>query len=265
MQNDMGNTRIQDSKTGNIMGLREGFIPVGMEEHGGIMYIASVNKDGIGEVGTIPCPVIKYKPQDRKSVEKRIDFKWAKENDESNPILLFDENLNPEEIFIINIKNENCDELTNGYRRKFTDVISSLTKRKLYIPHLIAKTSKSEKDITPTSALNMSMFNETEDNDYWIKFDNSDFSPVDLEVMNHPVEKSLENQDNNVNHVSFYSYPKIQPGKLLLKFTKENIDSFSLAPNGNSTKKGQAKKYPVLEYIEDSDGNREFYSTLYGV
>ena len=45
LQNDMGNTRIQDSKTGNIMGLREGFIPVGMEEHGGIMYIASVNKE----------------------------------------------------------------------------------------------------------------------------------------------------------------------------------------------------------------------------
>ena len=42
------------------MGLREGFTPVGLEEHGGIMYIASVNKDGVGEIGTIPSPIIKY-------------------------------------------------------------------------------------------------------------------------------------------------------------------------------------------------------------
>ena len=32
LQNDMGNARIQDKKTGNIMGLREGFIPVGIKE-----------------------------------------------------------------------------------------------------------------------------------------------------------------------------------------------------------------------------------------
>lgn len=64
MQNDMGNTKIQDSKTGNIMGLRQGFIPVGLKEHGGIMYIASVKKgkDGneIGELGTIPSPVMRF-------------------------------------------------------------------------------------------------------------------------------------------------------------------------------------------------------------
>jgi hypothetical protein len=39
----MGNTMIQDSTTGNIMGLRDGFVPVGMKEYGGILYIASYN------------------------------------------------------------------------------------------------------------------------------------------------------------------------------------------------------------------------------
>ena len=58
LQNDMGNTLIQDSKTGHIMGLSEGFIPVGLKEHGGIMYIASVNKEGKGEIGTIPSPIL---------------------------------------------------------------------------------------------------------------------------------------------------------------------------------------------------------------
>ena len=59
LQNDMGNTLIQDSKTGHIMGLSEGFVPVGLKEHGGIMYVISANKEGVGEIGTIPSPILK--------------------------------------------------------------------------------------------------------------------------------------------------------------------------------------------------------------
>ena len=78
LQNDMGNTRIQDAKTGNIMGLREGFIPLGIKEHGGIMYIASINKEGKGEIGTIPSPVIKY--NQKKSIKPK-DFTYQSENE----------------------------------------------------------------------------------------------------------------------------------------------------------------------------------------
>jgi hypothetical protein len=43
------------------MGLRDGFIPVGMKEHGGIMYIASYNpKTKESELGSIPSPVFDY-------------------------------------------------------------------------------------------------------------------------------------------------------------------------------------------------------------
>lgn len=57
----MGNTMIQDSITGNIMGLRDGFVPVGMKEYGGILYIASFNpQTQEGQLGTIPSPVINY-------------------------------------------------------------------------------------------------------------------------------------------------------------------------------------------------------------
>ena len=77
LQNDMGNTRIQDSATGNIMGLSPGFIPVGMKEHGGIMYIASVNKDGEGEIGTIPSPIIRdfYKGKQQIVINKSLSNK----------------------------------------------------------------------------------------------------------------------------------------------------------------------------------------------
>ena len=48
----MGNTLIQDSITGNIMSLSDGFIPLGMKEHGGVLYIASYNPDTKeGELG----------------------------------------------------------------------------------------------------------------------------------------------------------------------------------------------------------------------
>lgn len=68
LQNDMGNTRIQDSATGNIMSLSPGFIPVGIKEHGGIMYIASINKDGQGEIGTIPSPIIRNFYKDKQNL-----------------------------------------------------------------------------------------------------------------------------------------------------------------------------------------------------
>jgi hypothetical protein len=68
LQNDMGNTLIQDSATGNIMGLTPGFIPTGLKEHGGIMYITSVNKDGVGEIGTIPSPIIRDYYKGKKSL-----------------------------------------------------------------------------------------------------------------------------------------------------------------------------------------------------
>lgn len=61
LQNDMGNTLIQDATTGYVMGLNSGFIPVGMKEHGGILYIASYNPDTEeGELGSIPSPIFEY-------------------------------------------------------------------------------------------------------------------------------------------------------------------------------------------------------------
>ena len=66
MQNDMGNTKLiyqqtddDGNKTGDVVdvALSEGFVPVGMKEHGGILYIASYNKaENKGEIGTFPSP-----------------------------------------------------------------------------------------------------------------------------------------------------------------------------------------------------------------
>lgn len=61
LQNDMGNTRIQDRITGSIMGLKEGFVPMAMKEHGGVLYIASYNPNTkSSELGSIPSPLFDY-------------------------------------------------------------------------------------------------------------------------------------------------------------------------------------------------------------
>lgn len=55
LQNDMGNGRI------NKVRLDEGYIPVGIKEHGGIIYIASYNPENKkGQVGSFPYPKVEW-------------------------------------------------------------------------------------------------------------------------------------------------------------------------------------------------------------
>ena len=83
MQNDMGNTKLiyqqtddDGNKTGDVVdvALSEGFVPVGMKEHGGILYIASYNKaKGKGEIGTFPSP--EYNTESTlKVLDSNFDF-----------------------------------------------------------------------------------------------------------------------------------------------------------------------------------------------
>lgn len=118
LQNDMGNTKIQDAKTGNIMGLREGFIPLGIKEHGGIMYIASINKEGKGEIGTIPSPVIKY---NQKKYIKPQDFTYQSENEiytsKSELFKLIDDDkVNTGEKFVVVLDTPNTQTISFLYR-----------------------------------------------------------------------------------------------------------------------------------------------------
>ena len=51
LQNDMGNARVESAY------LPEGYIPIGMKEYGGIIYIASYNPiTKKGQVGSFPSP-----------------------------------------------------------------------------------------------------------------------------------------------------------------------------------------------------------------
>lgn len=67
LQNDMGNVKIDAE-------LPAGYVPVGMKEHGGIIYVAAYNPEtGKGQVGSFPSP-----KQMIKSAE------WSVNNNDSN-------------------------------------------------------------------------------------------------------------------------------------------------------------------------------------
>lgn len=111
LQNDMGNTKIQDANTGNIMGLREGFVPIGMKEHGGVLYIASVNKEGEGEIGTIPSPIIRDFLKDRETIT------YTPAEDLTNDkVIRISNKLYPGEKFLMSLKiTSNGQDVFNKY------------------------------------------------------------------------------------------------------------------------------------------------------
>lgn len=69
LQNDMGNSCI------NRVRLDEGYIPTGIAEHGGIIYVASYNpKTNYGQIGSFPYPKVNYYPDD---FENDNETNWA--------------------------------------------------------------------------------------------------------------------------------------------------------------------------------------------
>ena len=95
LQNDMGNSRIQDRITGSIMGLKEGFIPLAMKEHGGVLYIASYNpQTRTSELGSIPSPLFDY-------------TSYIPSDDTDCGVALLDDNYTtPESPIILNLDND---------------------------------------------------------------------------------------------------------------------------------------------------------------
>ena len=75
LQNDVGNIKIQYTENNEYkyVQLKDGFIPIGIKEYGGIIYIASYNpKTNKGELGSFPSP------------ETSSDIRLLKANEDEN-------------------------------------------------------------------------------------------------------------------------------------------------------------------------------------
>jgi hypothetical protein len=67
LQNDMGNYKLKDCQ------LKSNYIPIGLKEYAGILYIVSYNPlDESVEIGTYPSPEIKT-PSSYDGVKKKLD------------------------------------------------------------------------------------------------------------------------------------------------------------------------------------------------
>lgn len=69
-QNDMGNARVHNAR------LKPGFIPLGVKEHGGVIYVASHNPlTGDSELGSFPSPERNHNYDSKnKTIEQKIDW-----------------------------------------------------------------------------------------------------------------------------------------------------------------------------------------------
>ena len=69
LQNDMGNAKVGTAY------LPQGYVPVGMKEHGGIIYVASHNPEtGRGQIGCFPSPQELWSDEDGEIAEIEINF-----------------------------------------------------------------------------------------------------------------------------------------------------------------------------------------------
>lgn len=251
LQNDMGNTLIQDSKTGHIMGLSEGFVPVGLKEHGGIMYIASVNKDGVGEIGTIPSPVLtlSLRAVDMDAVNDTLV-------NELGPVsigaFISEKKIYPGEKFlpILNLQRESVNTeffiySANGYQDflKDKDLIShaglnaykGLYKMQLYSVYNSTNTELTHVYDKPLDVIPAQGKKDTwTDPLYW--FIDGNWADIDI-------------QQTYLNK-GFLSYPgNIPPGKLLIKASLEQIDFFRPIKS-SQTAAGKQKKSTLAPYVE---------------
>lgn len=253
----MGNTLIQDSKTGHIMGLSEGFVPVGLKEHGGIMYIASVNKDGKGEIGTIPSPILILSPD--SEIVSNTDKPLVHENGPESKLTVLNNNkIGPGEKFLIglNFNIPDLDEFVTWYNKPmltyFIDdetIVRGVYNIKLYTIYntnsvcLDKLTSKPQSYWCDDNGLKKQKTSK-----YWF-IPNSDISNIDV----------------NRTYIdrAFKTYPGNLPaGRLAIKVELENIDSFSLMKSiqtqgvnaGEATLAPRVTKNADGEYILDFPG-----------
>lgn len=276
LQNDMGNTLIQDSTTGNIMQLREGFIPVGMKEHGGILYIASVNKDGEGELGTIPSPIITW------------DFK-TNNNDTEIPLVVVDgsdkkekknytisNKIYPGELYtvVLNLGDSQWDEklyytcqepVYTFYERSYSKIkpnpeklllITTAKNKGYYKINLISNNDYNNYLLSPNPKqkyyINSSEIEESEkayQSNYW-------FIPkIQLgdKTINEKYMRSME---------AYNVYPATIPGgKLTLSVERETIDEFQLVPRAGGIALTQGESYLPYTYgTKDAFGDPIYYT-----
>ena len=265
LQNDMGNTNLTYyprtweaiesendtatdyrevvSKIREKVKLKEGYIPIGMKEHGDIIYIVSYNpEENRTEIGSFPGP--EYRPIDKipsKEVQNQLDIK----EDTLNKIY----NLTEEGDTLLKPYDLISDYTMEGLSPMF---ISTPDNKGLYIPKYI--NVNTNQDIT--DSINIVYNYKPEFNNY--KIEKNEYSKVDkskvIEEINYTYQDkdyvlfntnkdyilnesdftSLEQLEYKENYNKFISYPNIKKGDIGVSYTLEDINGIMYIDNSES-------------------------------
>ena len=278
LQNDMGNTLIRDSITGNIMSLSNGFVPLGMKERGGILYIASYNpQTKEGELGTIPSPIIHYTYNSEAISDEELTVPISDINGSDDENISISNRLNKQPLYILSdhvfhagdkfIVILNLDKTSDETIRSFEDIsitnsdaetlethypqISKGWTRGWFKIKLFAINSAGESfeldDITSKQQhyyiLND---NQTKESPYWF-IDSSDLS-----------EEKQVNINKTRTQNLFNTYPNIQSGRLAIQFEEELPDKLDYLGNESF-----GKNLPQICYTSEED-SINYYGIVHG-
>lgn len=222
LQNDMGNAKIEGCK------LSEGFIPLGIKEHGGILYIVSTDNNPIEserlvQIGSFPSP--SFVENDLQAITVTINIDATDSEGVLNKNIQLSKNkLYPGDKFIVFL---NIPELAYVSSPFLT------TPRKFYKFKLLSIEKGIETDLTST-LINQPQYvseNVFTDSGYWFV---PGSYPTDAVVSNYRVNKKTQ------------IYKLRKSGKLYLRIETETIDEFIIKNIGPSI-------YPILQIKNESD------------
>lgn len=271
LQNDMGNTTIQDSVTGETIQLKPGFIPLGMKENGGIIYIVSYNKDTKeGEIGSIPSPLINYSTvisttdsfnslvenyNDYNSIYDIINknyykFKGYYSSDPENI------NFSAGDKFIIQLRTTKGDKDVS-----YTDLIShydinnpnELKYNGRFLKLNLYALTESKGEILLSNQLILESGCQKYEKENELNYSNLYFLPFSVFVDLEKIDK-FDYFDKGY----YYSYPNISNGQLALKYDIEDYSYFRLGENS------EGYRYPSLFTQKSSENNEEITDYFIG-
>lgn len=215
LQNDMGNTKIMVPGTEldpEYVQLPEGFIPLGMKEHGGVLYIVSTNGQEI-EIGSFPS-LPEGVDNDDVLIHITDDIKLGGNGEDLNKNFIISNKLNSGEKFLIVLNTSSL-----GTISEFNGV------KKYYKPKLLSIEKGVETDITSTLKL-QKKYNSSngllETSKHWfLSLDNTEYA-------NFNDENYIFNKNNYITNAEYQIFKPKKGGTLALRFELETINYFKL-------------------------------------
>lgn len=230
LQNDMGNTTLVDpSDDTKFVKLTKGFIPLGVKEYGGIIYIVSYNPETLEtEIGSFPGP--QFEQLDSIN-ESNLDIKTIVSFSDTESVIsnlgkvyqITDANLKPGDYFVVTLPGL---EVSQSH-------ISDLTTRKIYKIKLI-NIDSNNRDITDKFLKAQQYL--ASPNSASANLHNQWFLPI-------PLATGTTLEDYIAKGLSKVYPFNLKSGRLGVKFELEDIDLFRISKNSNDS------YFPILETV----------------